>query len=169
MGKKILWAPWRIEYILHNNNRKCIFCPNILSGSKKDSLILYRGPMSMVMMNRYPYNNGHLLVSPLKHIPDLEGLTPQEMKDLFLMVRESVRILKKVMDPDGFNIGINLGRVAGAGIEGHVHFHIVPRWNGDTSCMTVISEIRVIPEHLMMTYEKLLPHFYNLEKIHEKV
>jgi len=125
--------------------------------------------MSVVMMNRYPYNNGHLLVSPLKHIPDLEGLTPEEMKDLFLMVRESVRILKKVMNPDGFNVGINLGRVAGAGMEDHVHFHIVPRWHGDTSCMTVISEIRVIPEHLMMTYEKLLPHFHNLEESHEKV
>lgn len=170
MSEKTLWAPWRIEYILDNKNknRKCIFCPNILPGSRKDSLILYRGPMSMVMMNRYPYNNGHLLVSPLKHIPDLEGLTPEEMKDLFLIVRESVKILKKVMNPDGFNVGINLGRVAGAGIEGHVHFHIVPRWNGDTSCMTVISETRVIPEHLMMTYEKLLPHFYSLEESYEK-
>jgi ATP adenylyltransferase len=105
----------------------------------------------------------------MKHVPDLAGLTPDEMKDLFLIVRESVRILTKVMNPDGFNIGINLGRVAGAGIEDHVHFHIVPRWNGDTSYMTILSETRVIPEHLEETYQKLLPYFEELEGAHEEI
>jgi ATP adenylyltransferase len=167
---KVLWAPWRIEYILDDDSKRgCIFCPDIESNSKRDLFILYRGDKSMVMMNRYPYNNGHLLVSPMKHVPDLEGLTVDEMKDLFLIVRESVRILKKVMNPDGFNIGINVGHVAGAGIEAHVHFHIVPRWNGDTSYMTILSETRVIPEHLEETYQKLLPYFQKLERGYEEI
>ncbi len=160
---RVLWAPWRMEYILGNKEEGCIFCSHTKSHLKKN-LILYLGPMSMVMMNKYPYNNGHLLVSPLKHVPDLEGLRFEEMSDLFLKVKESVRIIKKVINPDGFNIGINLGRVAGAGFEEHVHFHIVPRWNGDTSCMTVLSETRVIPEHLKQTYKRLLPYFKLLKE-----
>lgn len=117
------------------------------------------------MMNRYPYNNGHLLVSPITHTPDLEGLNLDELTDLIVKVKESIRILKKVMCPDGFNVGLNLNKVAGAGMAHHVHFHIVPRWNGDTSYMTVLGQVRVIPEGLQSTYQRLKPYFDALKEI----
>jgi ATP adenylyltransferase len=113
----------------------------------------------MVLMNRFPYNNGHLLVAPVKHVSGLEQLNNKETLDLLLMVRKTVEILKEVMNPEGFNVGLNLGAVAGAGMEEHMHFHIVPRWKGDTNFMTVLGDVRVIPEHIRNTYEKLLPHY----------
>jgi ATP adenylyltransferase len=116
----------------------------------------------MVIMNRYPYINGHLLVAPVRHVPDLESLDQDELLDLMETVRRSIGILKRVMKPEGFNVGLNLGRVAGAGLEAHLHYHIVPRWNGDTNYMTVLGEVRVIPEHLEATYEKLLKRFREL-------
>jgi ATP adenylyltransferase len=115
--------------------------------------------MSLVMMNRYPYNNGHLLVAPVRHVPDLDGLRSEEMLDLLSSVRDSIGVLRSVMKPEGFNVGVNLGKVAGAGVEAHLHVHIVPRWNGDTNFMTVQGEVRVIPEHIRDTYRKLAPHF----------
>jgi ATP adenylyltransferase len=120
----------------------------------------------MVMMNRFPYNNGHLLVAPWKHTPSLDGLEDEELFDLVRTVRLSVAVLRETLSPDGFNVGLNLGAVAGAGVEDHVHFHIVPRWNGDTSFMTVLAEVRVIPEHLQQIYERLLPYFEK-EKLNE--
>jgi len=160
---KVLWAPWRMEYILSNQEKgECIFCPGDDRSRDEARLILYVGSMSMVVMNRFPYINGHLLVAPVRHGPDLEFLSDEEMLDLLNMVRRSIAILKKEMDPEGFNVGLNLGRVAGAGVEEHVHFHIVPRWNGDTNYMTVFGEVRVIPEHIEKTYRKLLPHFQRL-------
>jgi ATP adenylyltransferase len=120
----------------------------------------------MVMMNRFPYNNGHLLVAPWKHTASLDGLKDEELFDLVRTVRWSVAVLRETMSPDGFNVGLNLGAVAGAGVEDHVHFHIVPRWNGDTSFMTVLAEVRVIPEHLQQIYERLLPYFEK-EKLNE--
>ncbi len=120
----------------------------------------------MVMMNRFPYNNGHLLVAPWKHTASLDGLKDEELFDLVRTVRWSVAVLRETMSPDGFNVGLNLGAVAGAGVEDHVHFHIVPRWNGDTSFMTVLAEVRVIPEHLQQVYERLLPYFEK-EKLNE--
>jgi ATP adenylyltransferase len=116
----------------------------------------------MVVMNRFPYINGHLLVAPVRHGPDLDFLTEEEVLDLLITVRSAIGILKKEMNPEGFNVGLNLGRVAGAGVEEHVHFHIVPRWNGDTNYMAVFGEVRVIPEHIEETYRKLLPHFQRL-------
>lgn len=157
---RVLWAPWRMEYILsEQKGEKCIFCPGDDFSLDKKRLILLRGELSMVMMNRYPYINGHLLVAPVRHVNDLESLSVDEMKDLLLTVRNSIRVLKKVMRPEGFNVGLNLGRVAGAGIEEHMHFHIVPRWNGDTNFMTVFGDVRVIPDHIEATYGDLLPHF----------
>jgi ATP adenylyltransferase len=126
-------------------------------------MILHVGALSMVMMNRYPYINGHLLVAPVKHIPDLESLSDEEAKDLMSTVRFSIGVLKKVMGPEGFNVGLNLGRVAGAGVEEHMHFHIVPRWNGDTNYMTVFGDVRVIPDHIESTFRKLLPYFEDLK------
>jgi ATP adenylyltransferase len=160
---KVLWAPWRMEYILTDQEKGgCIFCPGDDRSQDEARLILYVGSMSMVVMNRFPYINGHLLVAPVRHGPDLEFLSDGEMLDLLKMVRISIAILKKEIGPEGFNVGLNLGRVAGAGVEEHVHFHIVPRWSGDTNYMTVFGEVRVIPEHIEETYRKLLPHFQRL-------
>jgi ATP adenylyltransferase len=144
-------------------NQDCIFCVEDGHGPDEDRLILFVGRSTMVMLNRYPYNNAHLLVAPRRHVPDLDALTPDEMLDLMEKVRAVVRFVKQDANPDGFNVGLNLGRVAGAGIESHVHYHVVPRWNGDTNFMTVLGEVRVIPEHLRATWARLLPYFKDLE------
>ena len=158
----VLWAPWRMEYILSDQKEAgCIFCPGPDRDLDEARVILHVGTHSMVMMNRYPYINGHLLVAPCRHVPDLDGLSADEALDLLFTVRRSIRVLRAAMRPEGFNVGINLGRVAGAGVEEHLHFHLVPRWNGDTNCMTVLGEVRVIPEHLQETYRKLKPLFEN--------
>jgi ATP adenylyltransferase len=160
---KVLWAPWRMEYILsEEKDESCIFCPGDDRAQDEERLILYVGSLSMVMMNRFPYNNGHLLVAPIKHVKGLEDLSQEETLDILLMVRRSISILKEIMDPEGFNVGLNLGRVAGAGMEEHMHFHIVPRWNGDNNYMTVVGEVRVIPEHIIETYGRLRPYFEKL-------
>jgi ATP adenylyltransferase len=157
---KVMWAPWRMDYILSDQKGGgCIFCPGEDRGADEARLILYVGPLTMVMMNRFPYINGHLLVAPLRHVQGLEFISQDETLDLLCMVRRSIQVLKEVMSPEGFNVGLNLGKVAGAGVEEHLHFHIVPRWNGDTNYMTVLGEVRVIPEHITETYHKLLPHF----------
>ena len=158
---ELLWAPWRVEYILGKKSDGCMFCKKIKEKRDKDNLILHRAERTLVMMNRYPYNNGHLLVCPYKHSRDLEGLDEEEIKDLLSSVSRSTTLLKKALKPDGFNIGMNLGRIAGAGIEDHLHFHIVPRWSGDTNFMPVLAEARVIPEHLEKTYQKLFKLFVN--------
>ena len=157
---KVLWAPWRMGYILSNDkDNGCIFCPGKDRGKDEDRLILSVGPSTVVLMNRYPYNNGHLLVAPVKHVSGLEQLDNKETLDLMLTVRKTVEILKEVMHPEGFNVGLNLGGVAGAGMEEHMHFHVVPRWKGDTNFMTVLGDVRVIPEHIKETYKKLLPRY----------
>lgn len=159
----VIWAPWRMEYILSEGKSEgCIFCPGDDRTQDEERLILYVGSLTMVMMNRFPYNNGHLLVAPIQHLPGLEKLSHEETLDVLLVVRRSIDILKRTMNPDGFNVGLNLGRVAGAGMEEHMHFHIVPRWNGDTNYMTVIGEVRVIPEHIRETYRKLRTYFDKL-------
>ena len=161
---KVLWAPWRMGYILSNDKDDgCIFCPGQDRSKDEERLILHVGPRSMVMMNRYPYNNGHLLVAPVKHAGGLEQLNNKESLDLLLMVRKTVEILKEVMKPEGFNVGLNLGRIAGAGMEEHMHFHIVPRWVGDTNFMTILEDVRVIPEHIRETYRKLVPYYRGLQ------
>jgi len=156
---KTMWAPWRIEYILDNKEEGCIFCRAL---SDQDDLTLYKGKVTMVIMNKFPYINGHLLVAPIRHISGLNQLSPDEMRDLLVIVEQSVGILKQAMRPDGFNIGLNLGKVAGAGVEEHLHFHVVPRWFGDTNALTVFADIRVIPEHLETTYNNLRPYFTKL-------
>ena len=153
---KTMWAPWRMEYILGEKDKGCIFC---IALSDQDNLTLYKGEVTMVVMNKYPYINGHLLVAPTRHLSLLEQLHKNEMADLLETVEKSVGILKKVMNPDGFNVGLNLGKVAGAGVEEHLHFHIVPRWFGDTNALTVFADVRVIPEHLQATFNNLKPYF----------
>ncbi|MDY6861790.1 MAG: HIT domain-containing protein [Thermodesulfobacteriota bacterium] len=150
-----LWAPWRIEYILQEKDDECIFCVKREEKQFEDELILYRGNLTMVVMNLYPYTNGHLLVAPLRHIANFEELTRDEVDDVGIKLQKAVDVLKKTMRPEGFNIGMNLGRVAGAGVEEHLHFHIVPRWLGDINFMPIMSGATVIPEHLKVTYYKL--------------
>jgi len=158
---KVLWAPWRMEYILSGGKEEgCIFCPGKDRSKDAERLILKVTPHATVMMNRYPYTNGHLLVAPVRHVPDLEGLSAEEMLALINTVRETLEVLRRHMGPEGFNVGMNLGRVAGAGVEEHCHFHIVPRWNGDTNYMTVLGDVRVIPQHIEETYEALIPYFH---------
>ena len=156
-----MWAPWRMEYILSDERDTCIFCDAL---SEQEDLTLYKGDTTMVMMNKYPYINGHLLVAPTRHVQSLDQLNREEMGNLLKTVECSLAMLKQQMTPDGFNVGLNLGRVAGAGVEEHLHFHIVPRWFGDTNALTVFGEIRVIPEHLQATYDKLKPLFDELNK-----
>ncbi len=159
---KVLWAPWRMEYILGQDKPKgCIFCP-WPDEDLAERLVLFSGRLTRVMMNKFPYINGHLLISPLRHVPGLEDLTTEELLDLQIKLRQAIAILKKTMRPDGFNVGLNLGVVAGAGVEEHLHWHIVPRWHGDTNYIPVFAEVRVIPEHFRQTYERLAPHFKEL-------
>jgi ATP adenylyltransferase len=157
-----------MSYILREDEyakqKGCIFC--LEKGETQpdpDRLILWVGRSSLVMMNRYPYNNGHLLISPRRHAPEPGDLTEAEMADLMRLVVASVEIFRKFAHPAGFNIGLNLGEAAGAGIAAHLHFHVVPRWNGDTNFMPVFSEVRVIPEHLTSTYSRLRPYFDQVE------
>lgn len=161
-----LWAPWRMEYILGKRESYCIFCPDGDGHSDAERLILHRGRLVMVMMNKFPYNNGHLLVAPWRHVANLEGLVEDETTHIMRWVTIATRIITELMHPDGFNVGINLGNAAGAGVEAHLHVHVVPRWQGDTNFLTVFSDVRSIPEHLKQTYEKLLPYFKK-ESAHE--
>ena len=157
---KTLWAPWRMEYVLGEKSPDCIFCGD---SKEEESLTLFKGAFSMVIMNRYPYTNGHLLVAPRKHVASLDQMNRQEMGDVLGTINNAVNILKEVMQPDGFNVGLNLGAVAGAGIEDHLHFHVVPRWHGDTNAMTVLAGVRVISEDLEATFRRLSPHFAAFE------
>ncbi len=154
-----IWAPWRSEYIGSKKSSTCPFCDVT---ADEDSHLLYSGSLSTVILNKYPYTGGHLLISPLRHIALLEELNPEESIDLFRLMRASVATLKTAFNPDGFNIGMNLGHSAGAGIEAHLHVHVVPRWDGDTNFMPVLSGTKVISQHLDETYEKLRPLFERL-------
>ena len=156
---EVLWAPWRIDYILNPKPDFCVFC--IAEDNEKDqeNLILYRAKHCFVIMNKYPYASGHLLVTPYKHVMDLNDLSIEESHDLMDVTRKCVGILKECFKPQGINIGLNLGEAAGAGIKEHLHFHLVPRWNGDSSFMAVCNETRVIPQHLSATYAVLKPYF----------
>jgi ATP adenylyltransferase len=152
---KRLWSPWRMAYIISKKGKECIFCEKIADKDDRDNYILYRGKKCYVMLNLYPYNNGHLMISPYQHVPSPEQLEEDVLTEMMLMVNRSLGALRRALHPDGFNIGINIGKAAGAGIEGHVHIHIVPRWEADTNFMPVLSHTRVIPELLDETYRKL--------------
>ncbi len=158
-GGAPLWAPWRVEYILSEKTGGCIFCPDEGGG---ESLIVYENPLALVMLNKYPYNSGHIMIAPRVHTADFKELTEETALTLFKLERDSLEIFKEEYSPEGFNIGMNLGLVAGAGVADHMHIHIVPRWNGDTNFMPVLGETNVMPEHLKATYERLRPHFDRL-------
>ena len=154
-----IWAPWRIEYIRMEKPKGCILCDKPKENNDGPNYILYRGEKNFVMMNNYPYNPGHLMVAPYRHVAVLDELSSEELYEHFDIVRRSLKVLRRVFNPGGFNLGINMGNVAGAGIEDHVHTHIVPRWQGDTNFMPVISATRVIPEALAEIYEQLKGEF----------
>ena len=152
---KHMWAPWRIEYVRMEKPKGCILCEKPKENNDTLNYILYRGDKNFVIMNSYPYNPGHLMVAPYRHVANLEELTDEELGEHFQIVNRSIKLLRQVFNPGGFNIGINVGKVAGAGIDEHLHTHIVPRWQGDTNFMPVIADVRVIPEALAETYKKL--------------
>lgn len=154
-----LWAPWRMEYILSAKTSSCIFCfpPEITVD--RERLLLHASEHVLVMLNRYPYSNAHLMVAPRVHTTRLDNLSPAAQLELIRTVARCQGILEAVVRPCGMNIGINLGKAAGAGVDDHLHIHLVPRWEGDGNFMCTIAGTRVIPEHLLVTYDALLPYF----------
>jgi len=150
-----LWAPWRVEYIEKPKEGSCILCQKPKENNDEANFILFRGRSNFVILNAFPYNPGHLMVAPYQHIASLQDFTDEGAKEHFDLVKKSLELLKEILKPAGFNIGLNIGRVAGAGIEGHLHTHIVPRWQGDANFMPVLSNTRVISEALTATYKKL--------------
>lgn len=151
-----LWAPWRMEYIENAVRVEgCIFCVLPAENKDRENLILFRGKHSFMMMNSFPYNNGHLMVAPYKHTADMYELEDETLLEINHLVRYSIRLLSAIMQPDGFNLGVNIGRTAGAGVLDHIHWHIVPRWNGDCNFMPVLANTKVLPESLHSTYDKL--------------
>lgn len=160
---KRLWAPWRMTYLKANKTEGCIFCQKAAERRDRENLILWRGQSGLVLLNLYPYNNGHLMVTPYEHVPSIENLSPETLADLMGMVQKSLAVLRKAMNPNAFNIGINLGAAAGAGIADHMHIHVVPRWNGDTNFMPVLGETRVVPDFLENSYDQLLQAWQEIE------
>lgn len=154
-----LWAPWRIEYILGPKPDACVLCIPTHTEEDEERLILHRARHCFVIMNKYPYSSGHLMVTPYKHVGKITDLLPEESHEIMDYLQITTAILTKVFHPQGINIGLNTGQAAGAGIEEHLHFHLVPRWVGDHSFMAVTAGTMVLPEHLNTTYKKLRPHF----------
>jgi len=152
---KRLWAPWRMQYLTGEKEKNCIFCTKVAELCDRDNYILYRGNKGFLILNRYPYTNGHMMAVPYQHAASLEDLDTETLTELMLLVNKGLRALRQAMAPQGFNVGVNIGEVAGAGVADHVHIHIVPRWGGDTNFMPVLDETRVIPELLDQTYERL--------------
>lgn len=156
---KYLWAPWRIEYIKKADEPGCILCHKPAEKDDAASYILYRGRWNFIIMNSYPYNAGHIMIAPYRHVANLDELSDEEGNEHFQLVRRSITVLRRVFKADGFNVGMNLGRIAGAGIDKHIHTHVVPRWAGDTNFMPVVGDTRVINEALEETYHKLVGEF----------
>jgi ATP adenylyltransferase len=154
----VLWAPWRMAYIGGPRTPGCIFCA-ATDGDPRERLLLGTTPASVVMLNRYPYQSGHLMVAPRRHTADLAGLAADEHADLAETLRRTLASLSGALRPEGMNVGMNLGSCAGAGVLDHLHWHVVPRWNGDTNFMPVLADVRVMPQHLLDTYDRLRPAF----------
>jgi ATP adenylyltransferase len=162
-----LWSPWRSNYIDSFKTKKdsdaCVFCESPkLSIEDENSLLIYKNELCYVMLNLYPYNSGHLLIIPYRHLSDISGLSDNEMKEMMSMVQLSIKALDIAMKPHGYNFGANLGKAAGAGIDSHLHFHIVPRWNGDINFMPVVGEVKIISQDLLATKKNLINAFEQL-------
>ncbi|MBS1723980.1 MAG: HIT domain-containing protein [Armatimonadetes bacterium] len=153
-----LWAPWRFEYVQDadaKNKGGCIFCVLPGEDNDRDNLLLFRGKSAFVMLNAFPYTSGHLMVSPFRHVGEMGGLNDEELLEINQLVKRCCEWVSKVYNPEGFNIGVNIGRAGGAGIPGHIHWHIVPRWAGDTNYMTTVADVRVIPQDLRTSWDLL--------------
>jgi len=162
-----LWSPWRSNYIDSfkeaDNKEECVFCSAQKGDiNNDDSLMLFRGKYNFIMMNLYPYNNGHLMIIPYRHISDYIELTSEELNEITGLNKQAILALKEVMKPQGFNFGANIGQAAGAGIHTHLHFHLVPRWNGDTNFMPVLGEVKIISQDLLITKNKIIAEFKKL-------
>jgi ATP adenylyltransferase len=159
-----LWAPWRMDYILSPKPKGCVFCHAAAqtSGSDEDNYLVYRGKTAFVIMNRYPYAHAHLLVVPNKHADKMELLDADEQRELLDLWILAQRVVTEIFHPQGINLGMNIGQAAGAGIEAHLHAHVVPRWLGDTNFMPILADTRVMPEHMSETYRKLKTAFETL-------
>jgi len=158
---EIIWAPWRLSYVKEASKGKnrdgCFICRAYNSPPEEDAenLLLYRGERALVILNRYPYNTGHLMVCPVRHTGDFLSLLPEEMAEIDELLKRSIKVLKRVYNPDGFNVGLNLGKVSGGSVDTHIHYHVVPRWQGDTNFMPVTGGVKVIPQSLDETYRLL--------------
>lgn len=151
-----IFAPWRMEYIKGEKPSGCIFCKCSI---RCDDYVVHEGRKTFVMLNKYPYVNGHLMIIPARHLGRIEDLDEEERSETFSLLERAVRVLKDAMNPDGFNIGMNLGKTAGAGVEEHIHVHVIPRWDGDTNFMSVVNNVRIIPEDVKTTAARLIPLF----------
>jgi ATP adenylyltransferase len=156
---KVLWAPWRMTLISAPKRRGCIFCRSPRDENARRDLVLAVTRSSVVMLNKFPYNSGHLMVAPRRHVADLERLTAAERREVADTLHRAAAVVRREFSPHGMNIGMNLGTAAGAGIADHLHWHVVPRWNGDTNFMPSLGAVKVIPEHLLETYDRLYAHF----------
>jgi ATP adenylyltransferase len=159
-----LWAPWRMEYIgsaREGKDEGCLFCEKPKEGDDEKALIVARSELSFAILNRYPYNSGHLMIAPFRHVGELEEVKDEESLDMQQLLQLCIRALNETMQPEGFNIGMNLGVVAGAGIPDHLHWHVVPRWNGDTNFMPTIAQVKVMPELLSETQARLADRVRN--------
>ena len=153
---KNLWSPWRMSYIQSPKTKdQCVFCKALADEEDAKNFIVFRAKYSFVILNRYPYTSGHIMVIPFKHVPSLNDLDPETRAEMIELVNKGMELIKKIYQPEGFNLGANIGEAAGAGIEEHVHLHIVPRWKGDTNFMTSLGNTRVIPESLEDTYHQI--------------
>jgi len=151
-----LWSPWRMKYIRSNRNTKgCVFCQALKDDDDRKHLVVHRGDYAFVILNKFPYTSGHIMVVPNRHIRSFELMETETCAEVMVLIRHSIKAIDAVYQPDGYNMGANLGTTAGAGIADHIHFHLVPRWEGDTNYMTAIGETRVLPEDLCETYERL--------------
>jgi ATP adenylyltransferase len=157
-----IWAPWRLAYVKDaskGGRQECIFCPASDAADDRDRLIVHRGDRCFVMLNLYPYTNGHLMIAPFEHVAAIQDLEPETTAELMALAQRAIEILEDQFEPHGFNVGFNQGRVAGAGVEHHIHMHVVPRWGGDTNFMPVLADTRVMPQTLEQTYEALVGKF----------
>jgi ATP adenylyltransferase len=152
-----LWAPWRLDYVRQANEQVgCVFCHEACDGLGTDSLVVHRGDAVVVLLNKYPYSSGHLMVAPMRHTARLAELSPDEAAEVHGLTVVALDVLDALFSPDGFNVGWNLGEVAGGSIAGHLHEHVVPRWGGDTNFMPVLADVKVLPEHLLATRDRIV-------------
>ena len=162
MSEERIWAPWRLAYVKEagkDPDEECIFCAKPAAGDDEASLIVHRGESAFVILNKYPYTSGHLMVAPFDHIGRLDEIPAATITEVMDLVQQGIRLLEETYGPQGYNVGVNQGRAAGAGVEHHIHFHVVPRWGGDTNFMSSVGESRVIPQALEETYDQLKDGF----------